>query len=92
MAAFLIPQQFRNSIFAKHKYTKSMKKVILVDDKNIDNQLDVFASDEKLWVSLGDLQDNVNFAFNTISLTLEDAKTLREMIDDAITEMEQERS
>ena len=69
-----------------------MKKVILVDDKNIDNQLDVFTSDEKPWVSLGDLQDNVNFAFNTISLTLEDAKTLREMIEDAITEMEQERS
>ena len=90
MAAFLIPQQFRNSTFAKHKYIKSMKKVILIDDNNINNKLEVCGSLEgTILVSLGD--PSVKGRCNHIELSAEDAFTLREMIDDAISEMKVDR-
>ena len=90
MAAFLVPQQFRNSIFAKHKYTKSMKKVILADDNAPHNELYAHVmNSSELCI---EIESFLNDTCLSVRLNLEDAKTLRDTIQMCVIQMEQERS
>ncbi len=66
-----------------------MKKIVLVDETNDELELQVYVNaDRRLYIETGVLNEPHYKGY--VTLDVDDALTLRQMIDDAISEMTKE--